>query len=266
MLHGTRKVAAVFTQRHFDEYARLSGDDNPIHVDPAFAAGTRFGRTVAHGMFLFSTLQAALAGHDAAPVRLRSQSFVFRAPTFTGDALLLGFDSDDGVTVGEKVTDSDGQVTTTGVAVVGEPSGSSPGDFDLKPSGAFKGLEVGMTAGRTKHFTRADVADFVNLVRDPNPLFTGASPEMPPGLLAGMESWVLGVDLPGRGTNWLKQTFEYHYPVIVPATVTCTVTVTRIRADKGLVNLATRGTVDDRTVVSGEALVLATDIADPSPA
>ena len=60
MLDGTRQVATVFTQRQFDEYARLSGDDNPIHVDAAFAAGTRFGRTVAHGMFLFSVLQLSL--------------------------------------------------------------------------------------------------------------------------------------------------------------------------------------------------------------
>ena len=36
----------TLTQGDFDAFATLSGDDNPIHVDPAFAARTRFGRTL----------------------------------------------------------------------------------------------------------------------------------------------------------------------------------------------------------------------------
>lgn len=52
-----------FSQDDFDRFARLSGDDNPIHVDPAFAAGTHFGHTVAHGMLLYSALSAALDAH-----------------------------------------------------------------------------------------------------------------------------------------------------------------------------------------------------------
>ena len=86
---------------------------------------------------------------------------------------------------------------------------------------------------------------------------------MPPGLLAGLTSWVLGVDLPGRGTNWLKQRFTYHRPVPVAAEVTSTVTITRIRPEKGLINLATRTSTADGLAVSGDALVLAVDVAKP---
>ena len=39
----------TITQAMIDEYARLSGDYNPLHVDPAMAAGTPFGGTIAHG-------------------------------------------------------------------------------------------------------------------------------------------------------------------------------------------------------------------------
>ena len=49
----------------FDRFARLSGDDNPIHVDPAFSARTRFGRTVAHGMLLYGRVWAMIAGGPA---------------------------------------------------------------------------------------------------------------------------------------------------------------------------------------------------------
>ena len=41
-------------------YAEISGDHNPLHTDPAFAAGTHFGRTIAHGMMTLAFLSAAL--------------------------------------------------------------------------------------------------------------------------------------------------------------------------------------------------------------
>lgn len=252
-------MATVFTQRQFDEYARLSGDENPIHVDATFAAGTRFGRTVAHGMFLFSVLQAAIAREIGGPVRLRSQEFVFTAPTFTGDPLLLTLNPTIEGDVATQITDSAEAITTNGVSRFGAPEHASAGDPQLADSASYKGLNVGMSASRTREFSANDVADFLALIRDPNPLFAERR-EVPPGLLAGLESWVLGVDLPGRGTNWLKQSYTYHRPVPVPAEVTCTVTITRIRPEKGLINLATRATTGDEMAVSGEALVLAVDV------
>jgi len=32
-----------------DRWAEVSGDFNPVHVDPEFARNTRFGTTIAHG-------------------------------------------------------------------------------------------------------------------------------------------------------------------------------------------------------------------------
>lgn len=262
MLDGSRQVATVFTQRQFDEYARLSGDDNPIHVDAAFAAGTRFGRTVAHGMFLFSVLQAAIAREIARPLRLQSQEFVFSAPTFTGDPLLLMLNPTADGGIATQMVDSTDNVTTSGVSHFGRPLAVEAADPETIESPTYKGLAVGMSASRTREFRTEEVADFLTLTRDPNPLFTECQ-EVPPGLLAGVTSWVLGVDLPGRGTNWLKQRYVYHRPVPVPAEVTSVVTITRIRPEKGLINLATRISADDGPAVSGEALVLAVDVAPP---
>ena len=39
----------TITQAMIDAYAAISGDFNPVHVDPAFAATTPFGATIAHG-------------------------------------------------------------------------------------------------------------------------------------------------------------------------------------------------------------------------
>ena len=76
----------TLTQAEFDRFARLSGDDNPIHVDPDFSARTRFGRTVAHGVFL-TTLLRGLADRMVPGGRLLAQDLRFPAPTFAGEAM-----------------------------------------------------------------------------------------------------------------------------------------------------------------------------------
>lgn len=260
MLSRPIDIATVFTQAEFDEYARLSGDDNPIHVDPEFAATTRFGRPVAHGMYLYAILQAALARLTGGPIRLSCQEFMFRAPTFTGDPLVMTFTPGPGGSISEEITGSARTITASGTAHPGEPDGTTPGEPELIASDTYKGLEVGMSATRMRTFTAGDVAAYLRLTRDPNPLFTGPDPELPPALLAGMDSWVLGVDLPGRGTNWLKQRFTYHRAVHIPVEITTTVTITRIRAEKGLINLATQCATPAGVATSGKALVLATDV------
>lgn len=76
----------VVTQQDFDRFAALSRDDNPIHCDPAFARGTHFGATVAHGMFLYGLICGALTRRLAAPWLPVAQTLMFPAPTFAGDA------------------------------------------------------------------------------------------------------------------------------------------------------------------------------------
>ena len=78
----------TFTQAEFDRFAAISGDDNPIHVDPAFAAGTRFGRTVAHGMLLYATLWGLVRRHFPDAVQ-ETQDLMFPAPTYAGEPMRL---------------------------------------------------------------------------------------------------------------------------------------------------------------------------------
>lgn len=76
----------TFAQADFDAFARLSGDDNPIHVDPQYAARTRFGRTVAHGAMLYAILRA-IAGRLAPGARQLAQEITFPAPTYAGEPM-----------------------------------------------------------------------------------------------------------------------------------------------------------------------------------
>jgi len=79
----------VVTQRDFDRFAALSHDDNPIHCDEAFARGTHFGATVAHGMFLYGLICGALTRELATPWWPVAQTLMFPAPTFAGDAVTV---------------------------------------------------------------------------------------------------------------------------------------------------------------------------------
>ncbi len=53
-------LSKALTQEKIDRYAGASGDRNPIHVDPTFAAATPFGGTIAHGMLLLAYLSEIL--------------------------------------------------------------------------------------------------------------------------------------------------------------------------------------------------------------
>lgn len=79
-------IERSLTQAEFDLFARLSGDDNPIHVDPGFSARTRFGRTVAHGLYLCSILRG-LAGQLSPGSRQLAKDVRFPAPTYTGEVM-----------------------------------------------------------------------------------------------------------------------------------------------------------------------------------
>jgi acyl dehydratase len=69
-------------------YAELSGDRNPLHFDPEFAARTSFGKLVAQGGITTGVLHALVAEDMPGPGTVfLSQSWKFTAPVFIGDTI-----------------------------------------------------------------------------------------------------------------------------------------------------------------------------------
>ncbi|MBN7768633.1 hypothetical protein KUV44_09485 [Marinobacter daepoensis] len=80
---------------------------------------------------------------------------------------------------------------------------------------------------------------------------------VPEPLIAGLFSYLLGMELPGKGTNYLKQSMTFAAQARVNEPLTATVRISRLRPDKALVNLETICSGDnDRVICRGEALVL----------
>jgi len=69
-------------------FADLTGDTNPVHLDDAYAAGTRFGRRIAHGMIAAGLISATLANDlpGTGTVYL-SQTLQFKVPVYPGDTI-----------------------------------------------------------------------------------------------------------------------------------------------------------------------------------
>ena len=79
-------VRRAITQQQLAEYAAVSGDDNPLHLDAQFAAGTQFGGIIAHGMltlaFVSEMLAASLGESWLASGSLQAR---FRGAAYPGD-------------------------------------------------------------------------------------------------------------------------------------------------------------------------------------
>ena len=69
-------------------FARISGDDNPLHLCDVYAAHTRFGQRIAHGLYTASLISAVLGTRLPGPGAVyRSQTLNFHAPVKIGDVV-----------------------------------------------------------------------------------------------------------------------------------------------------------------------------------
>ncbi len=106
-------------------FAEVSGDRNPIHLDEEFAAKTRFGRRIAHGMLSGAFISAVL-GNEFSERRIvyMSQTMRFVAPVFIGDTITTTAtvthirEDKPIVTLETTCTNQNGQTTLTGESVV----------------------------------------------------------------------------------------------------------------------------------------------------
>lgn len=111
-------------------------------------------------------------------------------------------------------------------------------------------MEVGQAVEISRRFTAEDLAGFERLS---GAALQGAVPEP---LIAGLVSYLLGVKLPGPGTNYLKQDLSFLAPAPLDAELTARVEITRLRPDKRVADLwATCRLPDGTLVAEGRSLV-----------
>lgn len=110
------------------DFARISGDDNPIHLSDAYAARTRFGQRIAHGLYTASLISAVLGTRLPGPGAIyRSQTLNFHAPVRIGDVVTIVVEVVELIRKGRKARLHcealvDGKVVLDGEALVTVPA------------------------------------------------------------------------------------------------------------------------------------------------
>lgn len=85
-LGESASLTKTVTESDIERFADVSGDNNPVHLDEAYAAGTYFKGRIAHGMLSASFISAVLANRLPGPGTIYlSQSLAFKAPVRIGD-------------------------------------------------------------------------------------------------------------------------------------------------------------------------------------
>ena len=72
----------AFLDEDVRAFAEISGDKNPIHLDDGYAAETRFGKRIVHGILTSGLISALLGMELPGPGKIN-----FRAPVFIGDTI-----------------------------------------------------------------------------------------------------------------------------------------------------------------------------------
>jgi len=125
--------------------------------------------------------------------------------------------------------------------------------------------QVGSRATWTRTFTADDVEAFAGISGDRNPLhfdeaFAGRTRVgrlvVQGGLTTGLFNALVAMELPGPGSVFLHQEWDYPAPVFIGDTVTAEAEVTEARADKPITRLRCVARREDGTeVLRGSCLV-----------
>ncbi|NVM16710.1 MAG: MaoC family dehydratase [Candidatus Lokiarchaeota archaeon] len=99
------KFTKTITEEDVMKFAEVTGDFNPIHVNPEYARTQMFGKQVAHGALSSGLISAVLGTKLFGPgILYGGQTVKFIKPVFFGDTLTaIG-------TVKEKFTKKDGKL------------------------------------------------------------------------------------------------------------------------------------------------------------
>ena len=121
----TKQFQITITESMVNNFAKLTGDFSPIHMDEDYASTTTFQKRVVHGMLLASFLSKIdgmyLPGKHALYF---SQSLDFRHPCFLGDTITISSvvidksSSTKILKIESKITNQDGKILLSGMGRV----------------------------------------------------------------------------------------------------------------------------------------------------
>ncbi|MEC7270615.1 MAG: MaoC/PaaZ C-terminal domain-containing protein [Chloroflexota bacterium] len=123
----TEKLEKLITENMVSNYANVSGDFNPIHLDDEYAKNTEFKNKIVHGMLLISNINEIMyLNFDDNWNKKSSLKIKFRSPLFVNSKLITNLKikkidkNNDGTlyTCEVMCNDVDGNILISGIASV----------------------------------------------------------------------------------------------------------------------------------------------------
>ncbi len=151
---------------------RLSGDRNPLHADPAFAARGGFSRPILHGLCTYGITGRALLQELCAgdPARFRSMSGRFSRPVLPGESLVVSIWLEDGGAVFQTAKEDGTVVIDRGRMQSRDPAAATADPATADPGAVVPGAAVPATADPAT----ADPATADPATADPGAVVPGA--------------------------------------------------------------------------------------------
>jgi 3-hydroxybutyryl-CoA dehydratase len=122
------EMSKVVSDDDVRTFAEISGDRNPVHLDDEYAAGSMFGKRIAHGTLTGALISAVLGMLMPGPGTIYlSQTYSFKAPVYIGEEItarleVSAYRADKRVTtLKTEVYNQDGKLVLDGEAVVIAP-------------------------------------------------------------------------------------------------------------------------------------------------
>lgn len=86
----TASFSKTISESDIYQFAGITGDFNPIHTNAAYAANTRFGQRIAHGMLTSSFICTVLGTQLPGLGTIHTKQYLeFLAPVFIGDTVTV---------------------------------------------------------------------------------------------------------------------------------------------------------------------------------
>ena len=127
------EVPTVVTAQMVELFAEATGDRNPVHLDEEFAAKTKFGGRIAHGMLTAGFVSAAIASTLPGPGSIyMGQTLRFTRPVKLGDTVTVKLEVIEIIAEKKRVrlstvcTNQNGETVMEGEATVMVPGERAP--------------------------------------------------------------------------------------------------------------------------------------------